>query len=259
MEQNINNNGITVLENGNPQENPFVRALNYEIPKDKIETINGNGNRPLSYISWSYAWGLFKQIYPDATYEFVKNPNTHMPYFVDPETGIMVNVRVTANGETQEIWLFVMDQSNQAMRTVPYEYQKWNSRTGQWETKGVKAATTFDINKTLMRALVKCLAMFGFGLSLYTGDDLPDFNLVTDANSANPKKSSSRRGTKAQQPVAPPTYDKYANIKNALASANSVDELLSLYKQHQAEVEGNPEIKQLFTQRKQQLNLLNAA
>ena len=251
MQQEINNNGIAVLENGNPQ-NPFVRALNYVIPADKIETITGNGNRPLSYISWSYAWGLFKQIYPDATYEFVKNPETHMPYFVDPETGIMVNVRVTANNETQEMWLFVMDSANNAMRTVPYEYQKWNSRTNQWETKGVKAASTFDINKTLMRALVKCMAMFGFGLSLYTGDDLPDFNLESNGQTTQTKKGG--RAKNAAKPT-----DKYAGIKSALASAANMETLVALYNQHKTEVDGNPEVKALFTMRKQQIQLLNAA
>ena len=32
----------------------------------------------------------------------------------------------------------------------------------------------FDINKTIMRCLVKNLAMFGMGLYIYAGEDLPD-------------------------------------------------------------------------------------
>ena len=35
-------------------------------------------------------------------------------------------------------------------------------------------ATMFDINKTIMRCLVKNIAMFGLGLYLYAGEDLPD-------------------------------------------------------------------------------------
>ena len=31
----------------------------------------------------------------------------------------------------------------------------------------------FDINKTIMRCLVKNMGMFGLGISLYVGDDLP--------------------------------------------------------------------------------------
>ncbi len=40
--------------------------------------------------------------------------------------------------------------------------------------KQVEAATTFDINKTIMRCLVKNLAMFGLGIYIYAGEDLPD-------------------------------------------------------------------------------------
>ena len=32
----------------------------------------------------------------------------------------------------------------------------------------------FDINKTIMRCLVKNIAMFGLGLYIYAGEDLPE-------------------------------------------------------------------------------------
>ena len=44
-------------------------------------------------------------------------------------------------------------------------------------------------------------------------------------------------------------------IKNAINGTPNTDALLDLYLQHQNEVEGNPEIKALFTARKQQLKL----
>jgi hypothetical protein len=40
--------------------------------------------------------------------------------------------------------------------------------------KTVDAATTFDINKTIMRCLVKNLAMFGLGIYIYAGEDVPE-------------------------------------------------------------------------------------
>lgn len=44
----------------------------------------------------------------------------------------------------------------------------------------------FDINKTIMRCLVKNLAMFGLGLYIYSGEDLPEIELekitAKDAN-----------------------------------------------------------------------------
>jgi hypothetical protein len=37
----------------------------------------------------------------------------------------------------------------------------------------VQPAAMTDINKTIMRCLVKNLAMFGLGLRIYSGEDLP--------------------------------------------------------------------------------------
>jgi hypothetical protein len=38
----------------------------------------------------------------------------------------------------------------------------------------MKEPTMFDINKTIMRCLTKNLAMFGLGLYIYAGEDLPE-------------------------------------------------------------------------------------
>ena len=62
-----------------------------------------------------------------------------------------------------------------------------------------------------------------------------------------PKRTYSRKTTAAQP------ADKYAGIKAALQSTTSTAALLTLYNQHRNEVEGNPEIKAMFTSRKQEL------
>jgi hypothetical protein len=72
------------------------------------------------------------------------------------------------------MWLPVMDGANKAMKRTPYTYKVWNRQTKQWTEKTVAAATMFDINKTIMRCLVKNLAMFGLGLYIYAGEDLPE-------------------------------------------------------------------------------------
>jgi len=66
------------------------------------------------------------------------------------------------------MWLPVMDGANKSMLKTSYTY---STRYGD---KQVDAATTFDINKTLMRCLVKNLAMFGLGIYIYAGEDLPE-------------------------------------------------------------------------------------
>lgn len=120
----------------------------------------------LSYLSWSYAWAEFKKIYPDATYEVKKDAEGRC-YFGDELFGYMVYTSVTAGGLTYEMWLPVMDGANKAMKPLAYTYQ---TRYGE---KTVEAMTVFDVNKTVMRCLVKNLAMFGLGLYIYAGEDLP--------------------------------------------------------------------------------------
>ena len=121
----------------------------------------------LSYLSWSYAWAEFKKIYPDATYEIKKDENGRC-YFGDPAIGYMVYTSVTAGGLTYEMWLPVMDNNNKSMKLNGYTY---STRNGE---KTVEAVSMFDINKAVMRCLVKNLAMFGLGLYIYAGEDLPE-------------------------------------------------------------------------------------
>lgn len=150
---------------------------------DKVEE-RTDGRTSLKYLSWSWAWSEFKKFYPEATYEVVKFPDEKgnlLPYMHDEYTGYMVNTRVTADGLTYEMWLPVMNSTNKAMKCIPYEYE---TRTGK---KTVEQASMFDVNKTIMRCLVKNLAMFGLGLYIYAGEDLPEVEkeVVTTTASNN--------------------------------------------------------------------------
>ena len=129
---------------------------------ENVEKKNG-----LSYLSWAWAWAEFMKQYPQAEYEIVKFNG--LPYAYDPNTGYMVYTKVTVDGQTREMWLPVMDGANRAMKAEPYIVtNKWGKEST------VEAATMFDINKTIMRCLVKNLAMFGLGLYIYAGEDLPE-------------------------------------------------------------------------------------
>lgn len=130
---------------------------------DKVEKKSN-----LTYLSWAWAWAEVKKACPDAKYKVIGDPITQKPYFFDENLGYMVVTEVTINGETLEMWLPVMDGANKAMTNKSYTYA---TRYGD---KTVEAATMFDINKTLMRCLTKNLAMFGLGLYIYAGEDLPE-------------------------------------------------------------------------------------
>ena len=138
---------------------------------NKLYGINVNGHTEekngLTYLSWAWAWAEIKRVYPDATYTIKKFENS-LPYVYDEKVGYMVFTEVTIEGLTYEMWLPVMDGANKAMKSEPYTYKT------KYGEKTVEAATMFDINKTIMRCLVKNLAMFGLGMYIYAGEDLPE-------------------------------------------------------------------------------------
>lgn len=140
----------------------------------------------LTYLSWAWAWQETLKICPTATYiieQFYDDKGIKKCYQYDPNLGYMVFTSVTINGLTREMWLPVMDGANKAMLDHEYTYKvkkyvynqatrkkEWN---GEYEEKVVEQATMFDINKTIMRCLTKNLAMFGLGIYIYAGEDLP--------------------------------------------------------------------------------------
>jgi len=141
--------------------------VNEHVEKKKTNEKNPDGSEKyLSYLSWVWAWGQVKQYYPDASYE-VRHWGDK-PYLNDDQLGIMVETSVTINGETISMWLPVMNGNNKAMKATAYSYKT------KYGDKAVDAATMFDVNKAIMRCLAKNIAMFGLGLYIYAGEDLPD-------------------------------------------------------------------------------------
>lgn len=145
---------------------------------DHIEKKNN-----LNYLSWAWAWTEFKKKYPKATYEIWRDENGR-PYISDPDLGYMVFTSVTVGDLTHTMWLPVMDNKNNAMKNVKYKITK-----GRY-TADVEPATMFDVNTAIMRCLTKNLAMFGLGLYIYAGEDLP-----TDESGETVKAESKSQST----------------------------------------------------------------
>lgn len=140
-------------------ENYFLELSNVNV-NDKTEKKNG-----LTYLSWAWAWAEVMKRYPKSAYEI-------LPWEYDEKLGYMCWTSVTIEGDKRLMWLPVMDGANRAMKADPYTYTV--KSYGKLVEKSVEAATMFDINKTIMRCLVKNLAMFGLGLYIYAGEDLPE-------------------------------------------------------------------------------------
>jgi len=109
---------------------------------DCSEHTQKKGN--LTFLSWSWAWGILMEEYPDAQYDFI-----------EPETineTMEVTCRITIGDCTRMMWLPVMDYKN----------------------KAIKNPDSRMVSDARMRCLVKCMAMFGLGHYIYAGEDLPE-------------------------------------------------------------------------------------
>jgi hypothetical protein len=111
----------------------------------------------LSYLSWSYAWAIVKDKYPDTTRKVYECESTGLNYFTDGKTAY-VKVGVTINGTEHIDYLPIMLNNNKSM---PLE-----------------KITSFDVNKTIQRSTVKAIGYHGLGLSVWAGEDLVDVSEV---------------------------------------------------------------------------------
>lgn len=131
----------------------------------------------LKYLSWAWAWAEFKKINSDATY--LVDLYDGKPFLSDKDLGYMVSTTVTVGDLTIPMHLPVLDGANKAMKAEAYTYST------KYKDKECKAASMFDINTAIMRCLTKNLAMFGLGLYIYAGEDIPSVDDTPDLMSAD--------------------------------------------------------------------------
>lgn len=163
-----------------------------------------NGNTTLTYLSWAWAWGELMKKYPSAKYEIERFDNK--PYLFDEALGYMVFTKVTIGDDTKEMWLPVMDANNRSMTNKAYKWYDRNKRE-----RITPAATMFDINKTIMRCLVKNIGMFGLGLYIYAGEDLPEADddaVIDEKKTAQTAKKAPKR---AKEEIITPELQEQMN------------------------------------------------
>ena len=172
-----------------------LSKINVNDMVDKKQT----GGTTLTYLSWASAYQIAKQHFPDLSYEVERNPETGLPYWYDPLTGNMVFTKVTINGVTHEMWLPVLDATNHAMKSEPYQVKT------KYKTLTIQKASMADINRSIMRCLTKCLGMHGLGLYLYQGEDLPSVEQAQPAQ--QPVKPIEKATVATQAPAQKPVRD----------------------------------------------------
>ena len=140
--------------------NSIYKTLSTINVRDKVEKKGG-----LDYLSWANAWHMLKQNYPDAQRIIYEHDHTGFNFFTDGKTA-WVKVGIVVNDIEHIDMLPVMDFRNNAI--------------------SVDKITSTDVNKTIQRATTKAIAMHGLGLSLWTGEDVPQ-------EEEAPKKSTPKK------------------------------------------------------------------
>lgn len=186
----------------------FEQLVNVNI-NDHVEKKTAGGTE-LSYLSWAWAWKEAKTRCPDIEYEIVRQPDG-LPYVYDPNTGYMVFTRVQVEGIVYPMWLPVMDSNNRAMKMEPYEVTFKSGKSIY-----VQAATMMDINKAIMRCLVKNIAVAtGIGLYIYAGEDLPEEVIEEKVEKKTQKKTQKKEESKPSKQPNPEEDPDYAEKKKA--------------------------------------------
>lgn len=123
---------------------------------NQLNAINVNGKTEqkgnITYLSWPFAWGEVKKLFPNATYTIYENEKG-WNYHTDGRT-CWVKTGLTVNGIEHIEYLPVMDNRNNSIYA--------------------DKVTSFDVNKAIQRSLTKAAARHGLGLYIYAGEDLPE-------------------------------------------------------------------------------------
>lgn len=226
---------------------------------DKVEK-KKSGKTELTYLSWAFAIAEMEKAYPEWEYNILEFNG--LPYQFDPSTGYLVWTEIKAGGKTKRMWLPVMDGSNKAMKNTVQEYfvKGWNDAPPTKKT--VEAATMFDINKTIMRCLVKNIAMFGIGLYIYAGEDLPEGEEVVKPKGNDREKPSNNiaddqgmqelKGQKKEMSLADKkkrAEDFFAKTKIQLELCENLEQVQALEKENEVAIKGlnKPEYGSLYS------------
>jgi hypothetical protein len=169
--------GKTKKENVVKRDRSVFEILSTKNVSEHTRVLKVNGKN-YSYLSWADAMKIVLIEFPDMQYEVTRDPYTNLPYFEGEDIGLMCFTKVTINKITREMWLPVLNGANKPMKSKSYTYKvkKYNPDRNakiEYTDKEVKAADMFEVNTTIMRCLVKNLAMFGLGINIYSGEDLP--------------------------------------------------------------------------------------
>ena len=119
----------------------------------------------LTFLSWAWAWA--EALKADANANFEVQHYNGKPY-LEVNGSAMVVVAVRMNGTVRTCHLPVMNSKNQP---ISIEGKRYKDKYGNEQ---VEKIDSFNVNTAIMRCMTKCLALFGLGLYIYAGEDIPE-------------------------------------------------------------------------------------
>jgi len=152
------------------------------------------GSIELSYLSWANAWAYAMAHYPELTVKWhgmTDKDNVTRDVTTYEDGSCSVCCSITIGEVKREMWLPVMDYRNNAIiGTVGADGRP----------TGPDARAISDAKQ---RCLVKCLAAYGLGHYLYSGEDVPPNISVEQIVEApvKPKKKKKAAKKKKEEPV----------------------------------------------------------
>lgn len=165
------------------------------------EHIDKKGN--FNYLSWPFAVAQLRLADPVATWE-VKRFADDLPY-QKTDLGVFVEVAVTCQGITLSQIHPVLDSKNRPL----------------------VEPSSFDINTSIQRCLVKAIALHGLGLYVYAGEDLPQGETSGEVTKPTTKPETS---VKSSAEITLLTDKQLGFIKKLIReSGTDVEQLLTFF------------------------------
>ena len=168
------------MEMNNIELDTFEKRYNFNV-SDFIEQkkVEGKSKKTgkeysytLDYISWAYAQKMAMTHDPDFDWIPVENHNGSLNH-----DGMIV-IKMTFLGKTRTHYFPILDGSN----------------------KAIPNPNAFDINTAQMRGMTKLFSMMsGFGLSLYTGEDIKNLDHAGENNNETLTQKKDNKATEEKK------------------------------------------------------------
>lgn len=144
----------------------------------------------LTYLSWAWAWQEALKQDPSATFHvqtFGDKP------YMDVNGTAMVWVTVTMGGRSRTCFLPVMNSQNAPISAAGRTFKD------KYGNEKVEKLDSFNVNTAIMRCMTKCLSLFGLGLYIYAGEDLPEDGEVKEEEKKVEKKEEPKKVEKVEK------------------------------------------------------------